>query len=236
MRLFHAIALVLLSGCSGDEPAPPPNPPPEKPVTPPPAKVDTAVPEAPNKPPQLLSAELLPKGVNGFQTLRAEVKTKDPDRDGVDVDYTWSVNGKVLLARRDASLPESEFEKGDEISLTITVSDKVNEPFEKTLSPITIANAPPTLLTDPGRLTQIDGFKLEANDPDGDSLTWRLEGEPKGMSIRSSGKSTGVLSYQGSTEEPGGAYQIKIIGDDGDGGTLEWSFGIEVTPGSAAPK
>lgn len=229
------VLALLLAACSGSEAPAPAQPAPVAPEAPPPAPVDTAAPPAPNKAPKVESVRLLPDQPNGHQDLYVEVKATDPDRDPIDFSYEWSVNGEVLIARKADTLPHTEFEKGDKVGLKVTISDEAHE-LVREVPTVTILNAPPTLLTDPGRLSRIDGFRLEASDPDGDALTWRLEGAPKGMSIRAVGTSTGELSYEGSTTEPGGAYQVKIIGADPDGGRLEWSFGIEVSPGSEAPK
>lgn len=229
------VLTLLLAACSGSEEPPPSQPEPVAPVAPPAAPADTAAPPAPNRAPQVQAVRLLPALANGQQDLYVEVEATDPDRDAIDLSYEWSVNGEVLIARKADALPSTEFDKGDKVKVKVTIADETHE-LVREVPEITIQNAPPTLLTDPGRLSKIDGFRLEASDPDGDALTWRLEGAPEGMSIRAVGTSTGELSYQGSTTEPGGAYQVKIIGEDPDGGHLEWTFGIEVTPGSEAKK
>jgi len=222
---------LFLAACMGETEPPPPEPGPPAPAK---APEPAAAPPAPviNKPPRFKSARLVPTGFTAHQDVRAEVDVDDPDDKAVDVDYAWVVNGKELVHRRGESLPSMEYEKGDEIYVKLTASDGVNIEELET-KPVTVANAPPTLLTDPGRLTKIDGFRIKATDPDGDPISWSLKGEPAGMSIDSS---TGELSYAGSTDEPGGAYQITITGKDGDGGRVEWVFGIEVSAGSGAAK
>jgi len=222
---------LLLAACSAD-PEPPPNKPARQAPVKAPEPVDTAPPPTVNKPPRFKSARLMPVGFTAHQDVRAEVDVIDPDDKAVDVDFTWVVNGKELVHRRSESLPSIEYSKGDEIYVKLTASDGVNTEEMET-QPVTVANAPPTLLTDPGRLRKVDGFRIKATDPDGDPLTWSLKGEPAGMSI---GASSGELSYTGSEDEPGGAYQITITGDDGDGGKVEWRFAIEVSAGSGAAK
>ena len=78
-----------------------------------------------------------------------------------------------------------------------------------------IGNAPPQWLRDPRNLKKVDGYTVEAVDPDGDPVTYRLEGAPDGMTISTIGKA-GKISYKGSTTEPGGDYTIKVIAEDSD--------------------
>jgi hypothetical protein len=80
-------------------------------------------------------------------------------------------------------------------------------------------------------LSQIDGFRIQAEDPDGDTLTFKLEGAPPALTL--DGRS-GVLSYKGSPDDEGGNYDVTLVVDDGDGGFAKWTFKMGVEPGSAA--
>ena len=95
-----------------------------------------------------------------------------------------------------------------------------------------VGNAPPQWLRDPRDLTQVDGYTVEAVDPDGDPLTYRLEeGAERHVHIN-----TGKISYKGSTTEPGGDYTIRVIAEDSENALVQWSFAIQLSPGSDVPK
>jgi hypothetical protein len=114
--------------------------------------------------------------------------------------------------------------------VAVTASDDKDE-VEKDSAVVTVANTVPVFRTQPHDVTHLDGFKFQADDIDGDTLTWRLEGAPPGMSI----SSDGVISYKGSEDDPGGDYTITVVADDGDGWG-RFSLPLKISPGSKAAK
>lgn len=224
------LVIALLAACSGQE-APPP-PPTLVPSQPKKVVQDTAPPDQPNRPPAITQITFTPPAPNGAQSVRVSVETSDADNDPVDVDYLWFINGERQLTRTRDNLPFLDFKKGDVLSVQISASDE--EATIQRMSPeITVANQPPAFTTDPRSITDLDGAVIAAKDPDGDEVTYSLKGQPKGMTID---EGTGKLTYKGSADEPGGTYKISVVANDGDNGTAEWSFQINVNPGSAAPK
>jgi hypothetical protein len=229
---MRPLFLVLLAACSGGEPPPPP------PAAPPPAqkvakkKDDTGQGGPLNRPPQLGGITFEPPKPTTLDALRVVVKATDADEDRVDVDYRWFINDQERFEFRDQVLPARAFEKGDVIKVIVSASDGAAE-TERTSSELTIANSAPRFITDPNTLRDIDGFRLEATDEDRDKLTYSLKGAPDGMTID---KDLGVLRYKGTRDEPGGAYKITVLAEDPDGGKAGWTFGIELSPGSAAAK
>jgi hypothetical protein len=164
--------------------------------------------------------------------VRAVVDATDRDGDSVDIDYKWFINDKERYEFRNEVLPARAFEKGDVIVVEVVASDGDRETSQRSRELI-VANSPPRFLADPRALRDIDGFRVEATDDDGDALQFSLQGAPEGMTVD---KDLGVLRYKGSVDEPGGAYRIKVVANDGDGGKAGWDFGIELSPGSAAAK
>lgn len=231
---FFVLAAVL-AGCDSDEPAreptPEPAPPPEKAEPEPEPAEDTGrvIPET-NHPPEVTAIELLPEEPTAFDDLRLDLQVKDPDRDVVNVSRSWYLDGEKLNAENGRTLPHHRFDKGDKVAVEVVLDDGKTQ-VTVTSPEVTIRNSPPEVLSSPADLSEIDGFTVRARDPDGDPLTWRLEGAPRGLSIDSG---TGRLSYQGSTEDPGGRYQVKIVIEDDDGGYAHWTFGMTVQPGSEA--
>lgn len=224
-----SIAL-LFAACIGNEGPPPP---PVLTPTPPAAKkVDTGTPPPPNRPPRVGAITFSPAAPTASESVRVSVETEDPDKDRLDIDYLWFINGERQLTRTRDSLPFLDFKKGDILAVEVSVSDGTTT-VQRNSADITVVNSAPVFTTDPRRLRSLDGAVIEADDPDGDPLTYTLKGAPDGMTID---PKSGALSYVGTQDEPGGAYAIRVIANDGDQGRAEWAFKVDISPGSKAPK
>jgi hypothetical protein len=222
--------LIFALACASE----PPKPPAPAPTPTPPAEVveEEAPAAAVDRPPRIANINIEPKHPTIKDTLKVTVTADDPDGDKVDVDYLWMKGEQKLLTDTTEKLSMGEFKKGDLISVKITAS--ANEQIvEKQSDPITVANSAPVFTLDPRQAKSLDGLKVTAEDPDGDALTFKLEGAPAGMTIDAT---TGTLRYVGSEDEPGGDYKVTVLADDGDGGFAKWQAGLTVTPGSKAAK
>ena len=163
-------------------------------------------------------------------TVSVAYKTFDADGDATREELFWSVNGREVISEKGRVLRRKNLKKGDAIVATLLVKDGVLE-NQQSIQTI-IGNAPPQWLRDPRALKQLDGYTVQAMDPDGDPLTYRLQGAPKGMTI----SNTGQISYKGSTTEPGGAYTIAVLAEDPQKAVVQWSFSIQLSPGSDVSK
>lgn len=163
-------------------------------------------------------------------TVSVAYKTFDADGDATREELFWSVNGREVISEKGRVLRRKNLNKGDAIVATLLVKDGVLE-NQQSIQTI-IGNAPPQWLRDPRALKQLDGYTVQAMDPDGDPLTYRLQGAPKGMTI----SNTGQISYKGSTTEPGGAYTIAVLAEDPQKAVVQWSFSIQLSPGSDVSK
>jgi hypothetical protein len=154
----------------------------------------------------------------------------DTERDGayVDVDVTWYVNGRKLLSQRDTILRNRNFSKGDSVQAEI-VAKRRGETEDFAAETLIIGNAPPRILTNPNSLTQLDGFRVRAEDPDGGRVTYHVKGGPDGLSI---GENTGVVRYKPSKEAEGGTFDIVIVVRDEDAVESEWRFQVNIRAGS----
>lgn len=205
---------------------PPPLPKPE--VKPPPVEAEPEPePVAPNKPPKIGTFSLSPDDPTTDTTLQATVSASDPEGLVVDVDYQWSVNGRELLTESTQRLKPRNFKRGDVVVFKALVSDGEHEITRS--ARITIGNASPIFISDPRGVRQLDGFQLSVSDPDGDAVRFRIEDAPRGMSVDSS---RGIISYQGSVDEPGGSYDIRIVAEDPDKAQAVWEFSVDVSAGS----
>ncbi len=206
----------------------PPPPPPRPEVKPPPAEPEPEPePEPINEPPRIKGLTISPKAPHTDTTLQVKVDAVDPEGLVIDVDYAWSVNGRNLLTENGKRLESRNYKKGDVIELKATISDGENT--VERAGRITIGNAPPIFISDPRNVRDLDGFRLNVSDPDGDAITYRIEGAPKGMTVD---PKEGVISYKGSVEEPGGDYDIRLLALDDEGGEAVWEFSVTVSAGS----
>jgi len=168
-----------------------------------------------------------PESPGAFEDIEVVV---DTNRDGayVDVDVTWYVNERKLISQRDTVLRFRHFSKGDIVQAEIEATRR-GATQKYNASKLIIGNAPPRILTNPSSLTQLDGFRVRAEDPDGGRVTYHVEGGPKGLSI---GENTGVVRYKPSKSAEGGTHNITIIVRDEDGAESEWQFTVSVRAGS----
>ncbi len=181
-----------------------------------------------NRSPVIKRFDVSPGQPTVLDTLVVKADASDPDGQDLDFDYRWEVDGQKV-AVRGGELELGDYARGQQVTVTMTVSDGS---LEKSLStePITIVNAPPQFKTDPAKIKNVEGFRVVAEDPDGDEIAWSLEGAPPQMSI----DPRGVLHWKGSETDVAGTYTVKIKASDpgGEVGTIE--LPIDVSAGSKA--
>ncbi len=225
---------VLLSACTtpteapAPVPAPAAAPAPAEVATPSSADAEVATPaRAPRDwPPQIASIGLAPGVVRVADPVRASVKATDPEGARLDLDYEWFINDTPVIDVAGDRLAAGRHAKGDKIRVRVTADDGANEAFFDS-EVVTVVNSPPVFDTAGHEMSRVDGFRFNASDPDGDALTWKLEGAPAGMTI----SSKGVLAYTGTQDEPGGKYTVAVIVDDGEAWG-RFQFPLTVSAGS----
>ena len=182
----------------------------------------------PNQPPQVVSLEFAESKYTQGDSVSINFETFDPDGDNVREEILWSINGRELISQKGKTLRKSDLKRGDKVVVNLVVRDEYSEKQDKIET--TIENAPPQWSSDPREIREIEGYTVRAVDPDGDPISYRLVGQPDGMSISSSGR----LSYKGSETEKGGSYMIDVIAEDPEKAAVKWSFAIQLSPGSGA--
>jgi len=220
--------LLMMLACA-DLPAEPPAPPSR------PNRFDTAIDEGPpefllgkdggGRAPTIVTASINP--LTSTREARIKVTVRDPEGDRTSTRVDWYVNDTHVSGVSGTTLSPSHFTKGDRVHAVVEVSDGQNR-RERAVDPVLVQNSPPKFVTKRSDFRTIDGFQLEAEDPDGDLLTWRLEDAPPGMRI----DQTGRLHYSGQEEAGGGAWSVKIIVEDPDGETIVWPLELNVDAGS----
>lgn len=222
--------LILLQACAPDTPPAPTAQAPaaETQAAAPPTRTPTP---PPNRAPKVEKVVLAPEAPTFTDLVKAEVTATDADQDPVTLDYTWYINGEAQSDVSFDQLRPGRFKRGDTIEVEVRPSDGKTE-GDALRAKVVIANAPIVMDTQPRELTRIDGFRMKATDPDGDPITWRLEGQPPGMRI----DPDGTLRYQGSEEDPGGDYTVRIVAEDSGGAFAVMEVPMRVNAGSKAPK
>lgn len=189
-----------------------------------------SVDDGPGGPPKVRDLRIEPAAPKTTDELRATLTVVDRDSPNPDVDYVWILNGQERPDMATEVLQADQHKKGDTVAVKVIVSDGEST-VEEVSDTITILNSSPEFVGDPTASGKIDGLMVKATDADGDPLTWTLSGQPAGMTFD---KTRGMLSYQGSVDEEGGEYEVKLTVEDGDGGRTEWTMKLTVSPGSAA--
>lgn len=185
-----------------------------------------------NTPPRILKATVGIDAALRQEDIRIDAVTTDVDGDAVELRYEWLVNDEEDLFSTDETLSADRYRKGDRIQIRITPFDGFDEGNSFISQVLTIPNKPPRIVSSPpAEFTDSDYlYPVEAVDPDGDKLLYRLEEAPKGMNI----DETGVLSWALSEAERGD-YTIKITVEDSDGAKATQSFSITIAPAPSSP-
>lgn len=223
---------VLLAACSPSAPvAPGPATPAVGDVVPAPAARPTrtgreATEEMPGK---IVKVSVAPANPTAADTLTAVVEATGDLGPSPRYDYVWEIDGSEVTGAISERLEAGRAKRGHKVSVRVTLSGSEPELTSQS-GAITIANQPPRLLSDATDLAFVDGYMLKAEDPDGEPLTWRLEGGPEGMSI----DRRGILHYTGSADEKGGTYKVKIFAEDTGRDFVAINLPLTLTPGSAA--
>ena len=163
--------------------------------------------------------------------LRANAEVLDPDDDAVSLTYRWRKNETVVQEGEDSTLSVVGLTSRDVVEVDVTASDGNTNGTTTLSGRFTLSNSSPTILSSPSVSTTGDVYEylVQANDPDGDPLTYTLEEAPPGMSI---GEQTGRIHWS-VTPEAKGIYRIKVVAQDDKGGYAAQAFELSI---SAPPK
>jgi len=181
-----------------------------------------------NRPPQISEIAFRPEHPIKGDTIETRVMGSDPEHDPVTMDLVWVVNGERWLDQTQHSLATDQLKRGDRVQVEATVGDGTSTVTQLSKTLI-IGDTAPELLTKPAAFADINGLQVEATDADGDTLRYRLEGAPDGLTI----DDRGVITYVGSETARAGTYQVTLVVDDGAGGTAKLTFNMGVSAGQA---
>ncbi len=135
--------------------------------------------------------QITPAEVFVGDTIEAKVRLIDGASAFTDIDWEWTLNGRVLRnVSRSTLTPSVGYVKGDVITVKATAIDERGNVETKEGPRIVIANSVPRILTDASKRYGLDGLRMEAEDDDGDELTWSIEAGPPGVEIDRRGRVT----------------------------------------------
>ncbi len=181
-----------------------------------------------NRPPIIRAIRMTPGSADRTQSVTVKVDATDPEGKSFDIDYEWSVDGREQPGKRDPVLVLEDYERGSTVQVSIRVTDAGGKVATAASEALTIVNANPRFGVKPGDIKRLDGFLLEADDPDGDTVSFRVEDAPPGVTL----DSRGYFHYAGTEAAKGGSFRMKIFIDDGHGGEGRMEVPLDISAGS----
>ena len=171
-----------------------------------------------NTPPAVSWVAIGPAPPSSSSSLEAVAQGSDRDNDEVSFSYQWTVNGEPVVGQEGPSLESSYFKRGDVVAVTAVPFDGSEWGPPGNSIKVTISNSPPIIKsTPPAELREGTTYRyqVEAEDADGDTMTFSLEGEPpKGMVID---PETGVVEWQVVIPEEPVTYVYEVVVKDPEG-------------------
>ena len=172
-----------------------------------------------NVPPEIISLKLFPLVVYPGTKVKVLAEGRDNEGEELEFYYRWQRNEKYLPAEESEELDTTGFNKGDLITAFVIPFDGEKEGREAMSPSLLIANRPPDIISAPlGRVENgVFVYEVEATDPEGDDLTFSLEGSPVGMIIDSA---TGRVEWTIPADAKG-PFSIKVVVSDGTATTFQ---------------
>lgn len=173
--------------------------------------------------------EISPQPVLPGDLLHARLVTEPQTPEEVRLQYKWKVNGRVVEQGDSMEFSTKGLRRGDKIQAEIEMQVPDGEPLTIVSRELVLENRPPKIISKPPERLEAAGkyrYQVKALDPDGDRLSFRLEGTPpEGMKIH---PSTGLLEWD-FTDPPQEPVHVDIRVSDGQGGEAQQSYDFSVS-------
>ena len=147
--------------------------------------------------------------------------------------YEWKHNGSELTGANEEKLEWREgFKKGDAITVAVTPYSDLGQGAFSAGGSFKIPNSPPVITSEPdtsfgeGRFSYI----VEAHDPDGDPIDFRLKNAPRGMTIE---PAAGLIIWEYG-EKDAGDYKVTVIVADSEGAESMQELTLSIHPPDSA--
>lgn len=149
-----------------------------------------------------------------------------------DVTFKWTVEGRELVGYEVSRLNRNEgrWKALDWITVqAMAVDEQGREALSKPVA-VQIANGTPQIITSLATSRFLHGKVLEATDPDGDPISWSLEGDAPGFSITDSGM---IRVKEVQLDEPFSG-EVVFVAQDPHGARAELHLPVSINAAVAA--
>jgi hypothetical protein len=177
----------------------------------------------------IIEAGLPEKGTR----VLAKVDAVDPDHDEIHYTYRWWRNDRQVKEGEEGVLDTTGFGRKDIVAVEVVARDQEASSLPARSSPIVLGNSPPQIVSNPAVLTNREQYEyiVQAKDVDGDTVSYGLETAPPGMTID---KVTGQVIWHVTTGLAG-THRVKVVVDDGQGGTAWQEFEVSIPSTAQSP-
>lgn len=182
----------------------------------------STLPVAAQQAPQILDLAYQPAPFDAQSGIEVLPKMLEADNNDVRFFCRWFVNGEEVPEFQEVLLPGEFFRRGDVIRVEVTPETGGLRGRAVRSGEVEAGNAPPRILTEPPEdFSQgVYSYQIEAQDADGDFLTYTLIGGPPGMQLE---EESGQLHWT-ITEWQEGAFVVTVLVSDGFGGEDQQQF------------
>lgn len=184
-----------------------------------------------NTPPGVISVKVEPAGADRTQ-FKATVESADVDADDIQLHYRWRRNKTVVAEGPQATLDTRAFARGDSVTVEVTARDAGGAGSPKLSDPIVLGNSAPLITSIPPVKYEkgLFSYNVQATDEDKDALNFELATAPPGMKID---PTSGIVSWNIGPDAKG-SYRVRIVVQDGQGGTASQDFDIAIASSPTA--
>ena len=177
--------------------------------------------------PAVTDVRIEPRVPTSGSTVRAIPQGQDADGDSLKFKYGWYVNDSSAAGSGD-SLTLTGVRKGSWVHVTVTPNDGFADGAWRDSPRYQVVNALPVVKSvlpkelPPGRRFI---YRIVAEDPDGDPLTYALTKAPPGMVLRGE-----TLEWQVPEESIGVNVEAVVVISDNDGGQTVQNISMTIQP------
>jgi len=177
-----------------------------------------------NTPPIISSLSVRPQPAKPGDKLEVLVEADDPDHDLFELSFRWWRNGTVVQEGDEAVLDTTGYSRRDVVTVEATSWDRTAKGKPMKSDPLMLGNSPPTIMSTPSTPGGMERYEyvVQAIDPEGDHIRYRLETAPPGMTIEAD---TGHIVWQAAPDLTG-TYKVRVVAEDTQGGTAFQEFDV----------